>query len=81
MSVQSIKVRTQLGLGFGIVIVLMLVVSFFAFSKLNTLNASIEKIVNDRYPKTEIANHLIENLNQVARSSRNVLLWNDPQKI
>ncbi|MGL4996912.1 MAG: methyl-accepting chemotaxis protein, partial [Deefgea sp.] len=81
MSVQSMKVRTQLGLGFGIVIVLMLVVSFFAFSKLNTLNASIEKIVNDRYPKTEIANHLIENLNQVARSSRNILLWNDPKKI
>lgn len=77
----TLKVRTQLGLGFGIVILLMLITGFLAFSRLSALDESINKIINDRYPKTVAANALIDNLNQVARSNRNLLLWNDQQKI
>ncbi len=81
MSVQSMKVRTQLGLGFGIVILLMLIVGILAFSRINQLNQSVDRIIHDRYPKTVTANNLIDNVNQVARSSRNILLWTDPKKI
>ncbi|WP_308419459.1 methyl-accepting chemotaxis protein [Chitinibacter fontanus] len=73
--------RTQLGLGFGVVILLMLITGFLAFTRLSELDDSINRIINDRYPKTVTANALIDNLNQVARSNRNLLLWNDPQKI
>ncbi|QZA78664.1 MCP four helix bundle domain-containing protein [Deefgea tanakiae] len=80
-AVQSMKVRTQLGLGFGIVIVLMLITGVIALTQLSTLNDKIESIINDRYPKTVIANKIKDNLNQLAIINRNLLLLNDQQKI
>ncbi|MBM5572278.1 MULTISPECIES: methyl-accepting chemotaxis protein [Deefgea] len=81
MNMQSIKVRTQLGLGFGLVIVLMLISGTLAFSRFSTLNNSIETIIQDLYPKTVSSNTLIDNLNRVAIANRNLVLLNEQTKI
>lgn len=81
LALQSLKVRTQLGIGFAIIIVVMLVIGFLAFSRLSQLNSSIDEIVNGLYPKTVYSNALIDNMNTVRVSNRNLLLLNDPAKI
>ncbi|QLG87746.1 MCP four helix bundle domain-containing protein [Chitinibacter bivalviorum] len=77
----SLKVRTQMGLGFGIILLLLLIISFLAFSRMATLDESVNLLVKDRYPKTVYANNVISQVNQVARSTRNILLFSDINKI
>jgi len=81
MNMQSMKVRTQLGLGFGLVIVLMLISGTLAFSRFSTLNSSIETIIQDLYPKTVSSNTLIDNLNRVAIANRNLVLLHEKAEI
>ncbi|WP_081986443.1 methyl-accepting chemotaxis protein [Chitinibacter sp. ZOR0017] len=78
---RTLRVRTQLGLGFGVVLLLMVVIGAIAFSRLDLLDNSINKMVNDRYPKTVQANAIINNVNLVARSTRNLMLMSDPAEL
>ncbi|QZA78141.1 MCP four helix bundle domain-containing protein [Deefgea tanakiae] len=80
-AIQTMKVRTQLGLGFGLVLALLLLIGGIAFSKLTDLDNAIGTVVDDRYPKTQIANGIIDELNLVARATRNLLLMTDPPSI
>jgi methyl-accepting chemotaxis protein len=81
LALQSLKVRTQLGIGFAIIIVVMLVIGFLAFSRLSQLNSAMDEIVHGLYPKTVHSNALIDNMNTVRVANRNLLLLNDPAKI
>ncbi len=68
------KIGFRLGLGFASVIILMLGCGLFAIDKLSQTNGVIQVIVSDRWPKTVIANKVVDNINIVARSLRNALL-------
>ncbi|MBC2731912.1 methyl-accepting chemotaxis protein [Thiobacillus sp.] len=74
----NMKIGMRLGLGFGLVVILMAIIAFLAITRLANLNNQIELIVNDRYPKTVWANDIVQNINIVARSTRNALLLNNP---
>ena len=78
---RTLRVRTQLGLGFGVILLLMIVIGAIAFSRLDLLDESVNKMVNDRYPKTVQANAIINNMNLVARSTRNLMLMTDPNEL
>lgn len=78
---RTMKVKTSLALGFGIVLVLMSVIALFSIKQLNSLNASIDEIINDKFPKTVWTNDLVDSVNIIARSMRNVLILKDPTKI
>ncbi len=70
----NLKIGTRLALGFGIVVLLMLVLAFVGITRMASLNDSMDQLVNDRYKKTTMVNEMMTNINQVARSLRNVVL-------
>ena len=77
----NMKIGMRLGLGFGLVLLLLAVIAVIAITRMGLLNDNVDKMSNDRYPKTVWANATINNLNIVARTSRNIALLNDPAKI
>ena len=78
---KNLKIGVRLGLGFGLMTVLLIVISLLAFTRLSALNTEVGDMVNDKFPKTVLANDIINNINIVARSSRNILLMKNPDQI
>ncbi|MFZ2406077.1 MAG: methyl-accepting chemotaxis protein [Methylobacter sp.] len=77
----AMKVKTSLTLGFSVVLLLLAIVAGISINKMNDLNVSIDKIVNDKFPKTVWANNITANINIIARAMRNTLLIKDTDKI
>jgi len=78
---KNLKIGVRLGIGFGLVLAMLVIVGGLAFLRLNGLNAEIGDMVNDKFPKTVTAGRIIDDINVVARSTRNVLLVKDPEQI
>jgi methyl-accepting chemotaxis protein len=77
MNFSNMRVRTRLLAGFGVVIVALTIVGAVGVVGMRELAADIDLIVNDRFPKTEQANAIIDDINVVARALRNTLLVAD----
>ena len=75
---KNLKNGTKIGLGFAIAILFLVIVSAIGITRLGELNTAVDTLVNDRFPKTVQANAIIDNINIVARSTRNMLL--DPSE-
>jgi methyl-accepting chemotaxis protein len=78
---KNLKIGVRLGAGFGMVLALMAIIAGIAFTRLAMLNHEIEDMVKDKFPKTIWANDIIDNVNQIARSSRNMLLMKREEDI
>ncbi len=78
---KNMKIGMRLGLGFGLVVVLMVVIAIIGITRLGVLNASIDDMVSDKFPKTAQANRIRGEVNVIARSMRNMLLETDPDKV
>ena len=77
MAIADLKVGTRLGVGFSLVATLMLIIKIVGISRMADLDHSIEKVVNDRYPKVMIAKDVEGSLNSIARYMRNTLIFTD----
>ncbi|HEX5338492.1 MAG TPA: methyl-accepting chemotaxis protein [Gallionella sp.] len=77
----GMKVGTRLGLGFGAVIALMMIIAVLGISNMRSIQSELDDIVNDEFPKTVLANNMIDGINNIARAMRNALLETDPEKI
>ncbi|MFA5916385.1 MAG: MCP four helix bundle domain-containing protein, partial [Burkholderiales bacterium] len=77
----NMKVGVRLGLGFGLVLMLLAAIVGAGATRLGDINAALELVVHDRYPKTVDANEVIKDLNSVARSARNTLIMSDKEAI
>ncbi len=77
----NMKIAMRLGMGFGLMVVLMITIAVIGITRLANLNTSIDLTVNDRYPKTVMANDIIDNINVIARAMRNALIEEDQAKI
>ena len=73
----NLKIGTRLGLGFAMMMLLVLVMGLFGINRLAILDDQADKMSEDYYPKTVLANAIIDNVNIIARSSRNLLLMSD----
>jgi len=81
MSLSNMKVGTKLGLGFGAVIALLVLVAVIGISNIRALNADVNDMVKDKFPKTVWANNVIDQINIIARAMRNTLILDDPAKV
>jgi methyl-accepting chemotaxis protein len=70
----NLKLGVRLGIGFGMVIVLLIVISGLSYLRVGQLNAEIHDMVADKFPKTVQANDIINAVNVIARSMRNMLV-------
>ena len=81
MRMTNITIGARLGAGFGMLVLLLIAMGLFGVSRLANLNAQMRDVIDDKYPKTEVANDIVDNVNVIARSSRTVLLLTDKDKI
>ncbi|HJV86089.1 MAG TPA: methyl-accepting chemotaxis protein [Noviherbaspirillum sp.] len=77
----NMKIGVRLGLCFGVVILLLLATAFLGISRLGQLDESTKKIIDDRYPKVVTGYEMIGELNQIARSMRNVVIFTEPDMV
>lgn len=78
---KKLKIGQRLALGFGIVIILLMLLAALAYSRIGGLSGEIANTVNDRYPKTVIANQIKSQLNDVSRNMLNALIMTDAEQI
>ena len=78
---KNMKIGMRLGLGFGLVLVLLSVIAFIGITRLGSLNEDMDGIINDRYPKTVLANNISEQVGDIARAMRNILLLEKQEEI
>ena len=78
---KNLKIGVRLGIGFGLVLTMLIVIATLAYVRLNALNDEIDNMVKDKFPKTIVANDIIDNANLIARSARNVQLMKDAEQV
>ncbi len=74
---KDMRVAMKLGLGFGLMLVLLGVISVIGIAKMGALNAGMNKLANENYPKTALANELAFRAMDNARIARNIILVTD----
>jgi methyl-accepting chemotaxis protein len=78
---KNMKIGMRLGLGFGLIMVLLITMSATIIIQMKKISGNLDLVVNDRFPKTVIANDIINEINVVARALRNIALLTDSTKI
>jgi len=81
MATGNMKVGTRLGLGFGAILLLLALIAGFSIREMMDLNKDVDELVNDKFPKTVLANDIIDNVNLIARAMRNMLILKDQSAI
>ena len=78
---KNMKIGVRLGIGFAVTLVLLITIAVIGYTRLSTLNSEIEDLIKDKFPKTVLANDIIDQINVNARAMRNALLVKDPAEV
>ena len=70
----KLNISTRLAFSFGLIIVLLAIVAFVSVSRIRNINASTEKILNDRYVKVMLSNTIQSEINIQARLLGNAII-------
>jgi len=81
MQLSNVTIRVRLWLGFGLLMVLMLAMAASGIARLGQLNGQMKDVIHDKYPKTVVAGDIVDQVNVVARSVRNILLLKNQAQI
>jgi methyl-accepting chemotaxis protein len=73
------KVATKLALGFGALVIMLALVSFIGISRMEQINDSLNQVMEERWPRAEMAHSIVEGANLIAIALRNMMLTSDPQ--
>ncbi len=71
--IKNMKIGVRMGLGFALVLVVLLATLAVAALRMGQLNAGIQKVVDDQFPKTVIENEIINLVNANALNTRDFL--------
>ncbi|WP_088279348.1 methyl-accepting chemotaxis protein [Ideonella sp. A 288] len=77
---KNLKIGLRLGIGFAVTLALLLVVSTIAFTRISALNAEVDTLVSNQFPKTVQANNIIDAINNVARHLRNAYIYSGAEQ-
>ncbi|MCK9284332.1 MAG: methyl-accepting chemotaxis protein [Rhodocyclaceae bacterium] len=77
----NLKIGVRLGIGFGITLVLLIAIAVIGVTRISALDNEIEDLVKDEFPKTVWANDIIDQLNLIARATRNAILVKDEESV
>lgn len=75
----NMKIGVKLTVGFGIATLFLAIVFVTALINMSGINSDVDLVVNDRFPKTVLANEMIDAVNDNARALRNMIIANDPE--
>ncbi len=71
---KNLRIGVRLGIGFGLMVLLLTIISIFSYTRLMQINTNIGDVINDKFPKTVVANNIVDQINVIARALRNSLL-------
>ncbi|HJW26690.1 MAG TPA: methyl-accepting chemotaxis protein [Rhodocyclaceae bacterium] len=71
---KNLRIGIRMGMGFGFILVLLIAISTVAALRVGQLDDEIGDLVRDKFPKTVLANNVIDEVNVIARALRNSLL-------
>ncbi len=74
----NLKIGVKLAIGFGIAVLFLAIVLFTGLNSLSSVNDQVVEIVEGRFPKTVLANEIVDAVNDNARAIRNMILSDDP---
>ncbi len=77
---KNLKIGVRLGIGFAVTLALLIAIAFVGVTRISILNAEVEGLVNDKFPKTVLANDIIDAINISARALRNAALVKTPEE-
>ena len=81
MKMANMNIGTRLRWSFALLTLLLLGTAALGMLRLASLELRMRDVIDDKYPKTVLANDIIKNVNVIARSSRNLLLMTEPQQL
>ena len=80
MKFSNLKVAARLGLAFSVVIALLIVIALTAITKITHINDNVDRILNDRFVKVQLATGMQREIDLQARLLRNVLIGIDDRE-
>jgi methyl-accepting chemotaxis protein len=73
----NLKIGMRLNLAFGAVLVLLILVAYIGWSSLASTKARMDIVVDENNAKIALSNSMLMELNLIARSARNYILYPD----
>ncbi|WAC71995.1 methyl-accepting chemotaxis protein [Roseateles sp. SL47] len=77
---KNLRVAWKLSLGFGVVGLLLLLLAVAAWMALTKVDRLVDLIVEDRYVKVMMIRNIDSELNQQARQTRNIVIFDDAKE-
>ncbi len=74
----SMKIKHRLLLGFGLLVAVIVAALGVAVTQIRALESNIDEMANVHVPRAASANKVVDNVNQIARATRTLLLTSDP---
>ncbi|MCC7181982.1 MAG: MCP four helix bundle domain-containing protein [Rhodocyclaceae bacterium] len=74
---KNMKIGMRLGLGFGVVVALLVGIATVGITRLANLNASMENIIRDKWPKVLLLQEGLAGVNEIGISARDLILADD----
>jgi methyl-accepting chemotaxis protein len=71
----NMKIGVRLAIGFASVLALVVMVAVLGYTRISALNAEVERVTTDMFPKTVAANDVIDAVNVIARRLRNAYIF------
>jgi len=75
----NMKIGMRLAIGYAITLLLMVVIAVIGVTRINALNAEVEGLVKDKFPKTVQTNDIVDAVNVIARRMRNGYIFKDAE--
>ena len=74
----KMRVSTRLALGFGLVILIGIAIAVYSAVQMRAMAAQLDEVANNRMLKVAQFTEIKDNLNAIARHTRNILISTDP---
>ena len=74
---KNMKIGVRLGIGFSLVVVLMVAIAAIGITRMAVLNASLENINKDKWPKVLLLEEGLAGVNTIGLGARDLLLATD----
>ena len=76
---KNMKIGVRLAIGFCATLVLLIIVAGIGMSRINQINGDIRSLVQQDFPKTVVANDVVDAINVNARVLRNLYIFKEAE--
>ncbi len=76
----NLKIGVRLGIGFAVTLILLIVIAAVSYTRMAALNADIDYLVKDKFPKTVQAGNIAKNVNAIGPALRNAYIFEGAER-